>query len=113
MIEIGTVLQPRDTDDPIVRVCGIEGDRYILQSVEFGSCLNFGMDTDEITATYVCDDYRVRIEQESEQDAWARFSTEHFDRAQQRAEARRMQSEYESLESPNEVFERQAAEAAA
>jgi hypothetical protein len=82
MIPIDTELLPRNADAPIVSVCGIEGDRYVLAPVEFGS--PFSMGYDAITAAYVCDDFAVQIERETEVELWKRFSNEKFDQAMQR-----------------------------
>lgn len=98
MIDVGTQLEPRSPSDPVVRVCGIEGSRYVLSPVEpFGP--NFDLDTDGIAAAYVCDDYALAIDQEAESDLWRRFSTEKFDAA-----AQRQRPPAEPLPSPEQVF---------
>jgi hypothetical protein len=105
MIPLQTELQPRAKTDPAVRVCGVEADRYILAPLEFGS--NFSMDYDEIAVTYKCEDFKVRIDHESEAELWRRFSTEKFSHS---VNARHDQEiEEASLPSPEDIFRAQAA----
>lgn len=76
MIEIGTVLTPSKEGDPIVKVGGIEGQRYMLSDVDFGPV--FAMNYDEITAAYDCTGYRVEILPYDEAAEWRKLSRKRF-----------------------------------
>jgi hypothetical protein len=101
VIPIGTVLQPRDKADPVAEIVGIEADSYNLAPVEFGVCPIFQLDYDGITAAYLCDDYKVAIDFESEAEQWQRFSTERFDAAMN---AQRRNPDEPRAPTPEQVF---------
>jgi len=103
MIPVGSQLEPRNPSDPVVRVCGVEGNRYVLAPVQFGP--NFDLSTDQIAAAYVVDEFTLAIDQESEADLWKRFSTEKFDAAMHRK-----RRPAEPLPSPEDVFAAAAAD---
>jgi hypothetical protein len=105
MISIGTQLEPRSADDPVVRVCGIEGQRYILSPLEFGS--NFALDYDEIVSRYDVTNWTVTIPEYSEQDAWRQLSSEKYHGVLQ--ESRRNARRQKALPSPETVFAEAAA----
>lgn len=102
MIPVGTILQPRAKSDPEVRVCGVEGDRYVLAPTEFGP--NFALDFDGIAAAYRCDGYVVHIEPFDEQAAWRRLSAEKFDGRRERRHRRKQEAE----PTPEQIFARAA-----
>jgi hypothetical protein len=76
MIPLGTELQPRRPSDAVARTAGIEGDRYVLEPVEFAA--PFSLNADEIAARYVCDGFSLAITHETEIEQWARLSNETF-----------------------------------
>jgi hypothetical protein len=77
MLDVNTILTPRDEADDAVRVCGVEGDRYVVTSaLHFGT--PFALTVDEVAARYVCDGYTLAINHESEAAAWAKMSNETF-----------------------------------
>jgi hypothetical protein len=106
MIPLETELQPRDSEDPAVKVVAIEGDYYILAPTEkFGS--RFALDYDGIAAAYVCDGYQIQIQQIDEQALWAQLSSEKFSR--QVALSKRNQRKREAAAiTPEEFFAKQA-----
>jgi hypothetical protein len=108
MIAVGTVLRPRDVADPVAVIVGAEPEngRYMLAAAEKFSAV-WAMGFDEITASYVCDGYRVDIPKHDEAAAWAKLSSETFHRKTQ-AQLRNAKKAAE-LPSPEEVFAQQAA----
>jgi hypothetical protein len=110
LIPIGTQLEPRHAGDPVVTVCGIEGDRYNLQPVPFGRPV-FGLDYDGLAAAYECAAFTISITHESESDQWRKLSAERY--AGHLAIARDREREKAALPSPNEFFAAQQAAAEA
>jgi hypothetical protein len=108
MIPIGTELEPRSKDDAPATVCGIEGGRYVLAPLEFGS--PFALDFDAITANYVCDGFKVHVDPVDEAAEWAKLSREKFHRGNLEAERRGRKKAV--AESPEEIFKRQEREQA-
>jgi hypothetical protein len=77
MIPVGSELEPRGKADAAVRVVGVEGQRYIVAPADaFGS--PFSLTVDEIASRFVCDEFTLAIEQESELEAWQRLSNEDY-----------------------------------
>jgi hypothetical protein len=108
VIPIGTRLEPRHEDSPVVVVCGVEreGGRYMLAPVEFGSV--FAMDFDEITAAFVCDGHNVTVTAYDENAEWRKLSSEKFHG--HLVEARRAARKEAELETPEAYFRRIDAE---
>ncbi|MFI4977731.1 MAG: hypothetical protein ACHQC8_03500 [Solirubrobacterales bacterium] len=110
MIPIGSVLNPRNPSDPVVKVCGVaEPDKYCLAPTEFGSVFSLGYD--EVSAAYDCEGFRVSIDPYNEAAEWARLSSEVYHRNTQ--ELRRNARKAADLPSPEDVFRAAAAEEAA
>ncbi len=103
MIPISTELRPREAGDPIVKVVGIEGSRYMLAPVEFGPP-TFAMGYDEITAAYVCDGHKVFVEPYDEAAEWRKLSKVAF--VQRLDDSRRRQAKIEAEPSPEQVFKK-------
>jgi hypothetical protein len=101
MIPVGSELQPRSSDDAAVRVCGVEGQRYIVApAAMFGP--PFSLTVDEVAARYVCDDLTLAMSSESELEAWAKLSNEDYRPA--------VRPPAEPEPSPEDVFRAVAAE---
>jgi hypothetical protein len=106
MIPIGTQLTPRDAADPVVTVGGIEGQRYVLQPIEFAS--PFSMGYDELSASYDCADHTLQIEEYDEAREWRKLSSERFHGVL--TETRRQAHKQKADSSPEQVFAAAAAE---
>jgi hypothetical protein len=100
VIPIHTELQPRSADDPIVLVTGIEGSRYMLAPVAFGT--TFAMGYDAITAAYVCDGFKVYIEPYDEAAEWRKLSRQAF--VQRLDDGPRKARKQRAEDSPEQVF---------
>jgi hypothetical protein len=103
VIPIGTRLTPRDADDPILEVGGVEGSRYSLKNAEVFSC-TIALTCDELAAKYDTSGYEVYIEPFDEISAWWKMATA----KPKRANRAKPVPEY----SPEEIFAAEAAKAA-
>jgi hypothetical protein len=107
-LPIGTRLTPRDADDPILEVGGIEGTRYTLKNAEVFS-RTIAMSADELAARYDTTGYSVEIVPFDESRAWFELSTKKYDRGLKAGDGRAREQRAEP--SPEQVFAA-AAEAA-
>jgi hypothetical protein len=95
VIPIGTRLTPRDPQDPVVEVGGIEGSRYTLHpTAEFGPV--FALTPDQLSAAYDTAGHSLEILPFSEIEAWWAMAN-----AKPRRAARVKQ---EPQRSPEEIF---------
>jgi hypothetical protein len=101
MIPIHTELQPRDPSDPVVTVCGVEGQRHILTPVEFGTS-PFALTYDELTSAYDCTGHTVQIEPLDESARWRELSKIKFTGLMQ--DQPRKRAAQEALPSAEEFF---------